>query len=190
MADEDLRRLEQRAALDPAARARLLRERVRAGVLTERQLRLAATLGDAAAAEACGRPALPPPEDDRALLAWLVRVEAFGPAACARVLLAASAVDPERIERDASLVAARADWQRAATEASPEAARSLLEGREGLAEVRRAVWDACYRAYGGPAPEVLSPATWREAAARVVAAVRAAVVPWALGEGDPLATER
>lgn len=60
MADARLRSLERDATNDPAAETRLLRERLRAGTLTEQDLRLAAYLGHAPAAEAIGERPFPP----------------------------------------------------------------------------------------------------------------------------------
>lgn len=186
MADADLRGWERRASGDPATRARLLRERARRGVLARDRLRLAALLGDPAAALACDEPPGPPLADDRALLRWLKRIEAFGPQVGARVLLAAHALAPERVERDPVLRGAAEAWARAAQEGvSAEEARALVDRFGGLAEVRKVVWELCYRSYGGPAPETLSPETWRQGAAVVVDAVRWRVVPWALGEAAP-----
>lgn len=72
---------------DPGARRLLLLERLRAGQVTEGRLRLAAFLGDAAAADATG--AGVGSED---LAAWFAAITAWEPAACARAALAAAAL--------------------------------------------------------------------------------------------------
>lgn len=76
MGDERLRRLEREAASDPMAHTRWLRERLRAGALTEQDLRLAGYLGDVAAADAVGERPYPPGVRD--LQARLVGLYDFG----------------------------------------------------------------------------------------------------------------
>ncbi len=88
MADARMRALTRRAEQgDPGARRQLLAERLRAGQVTEGRLRLAAFLGDAAAADAAG--ARVGAED---LAAWFAAITAWEPGACARAALAAAAL--------------------------------------------------------------------------------------------------
>ena len=88
MADERLRRLLREAALgDPEAQVRLLRERVRAGVLDDERMRLAAYLGDAASQEVLGDAAPAVPED---LEEWLGGLSEQSPEASIRARIAAA----------------------------------------------------------------------------------------------------
>lgn len=78
MTDARLRALSRDAVQgDPTAFARLLVERVRAGELSAERLRLAAWLGDARALAAVGPGVVRPQSDE--LLAWLHELTVFGP---------------------------------------------------------------------------------------------------------------
>jgi hypothetical protein len=81
--DDRRRQAEREAARDPAAASRLLLERVRSGELDEERLRLAAWLGDPAAAAACR---VDPPDD---LAGWVVAVADWGQQAFVRLQVAA-----------------------------------------------------------------------------------------------------
>lgn len=88
MTDARMRALARSAEQgDPGARRQLLLERLRAGQVTEDRLRLAAFLGDPAAADAAG--AATGGED---LAGWFAAITAWEPAACARAALAAAAL--------------------------------------------------------------------------------------------------
>lgn len=76
--DARLRQLERRLRGGEIAPAALLRERLRAGQLTLRQLQLAAHLGHGAAREALGAEALPAPPDGPFGQAWVEGLAAFG----------------------------------------------------------------------------------------------------------------
>lgn len=86
MSDERLRKLERAAADDPAAQVRLLRERLRAGALSEQDLRLAGYLGHAPAAEALGERPFPPGVRD--LQARLIGLYDYGLEAALRAQVA------------------------------------------------------------------------------------------------------
>lgn len=191
MSEERLRELERRwrqsgAASDQAA---LLAERVRAGLLPAARLRLAAALGQPAARLALGgdAPALLEQSGNAALMAGL---EPYGPAAWVR---ATWAVLRTRLEHEravaggsASVVAARE-------------ARQLV----GVIEVTLAALGAWCRDPAAQAPEEdagdperpldhavqIAEAADEDGYPQAVAAIVAALVPWALGEGDPVAAE-
>ncbi len=160
---------------------------MRAGTLPAARLELAAHLGDPAARAALG---LPPSADiatDRDLRQWLAPFAEAEPSARLRILLAASSLAPAVHLADHEWLEARwtaraAVWGRAPL-GDGAALESLAGGLDGVVRI---AWDLCWQAYGGAAPETLSPDLWRSCATRVIETVRAQVAPWALGEGDPL----
>jgi hypothetical protein len=98
MSDQRLRRLEREAEADPAALVRLLRERLRAGALSEQDLRLAAYLGHAPAAEAIGERPFPPGVRD--LQARLIGLYEFGLEAALRAQVALARAFMPQFEAD------------------------------------------------------------------------------------------
>ncbi len=98
MADERLRRLERDADSDPTAQVRLLRERLRAGALSEQDLKLAAYLGHAPAAEAVGDRPYPPGVRD--LQARLIGIYEFGLEAALRAQVALARAFMPQFEAD------------------------------------------------------------------------------------------
>ncbi|MGE0710081.1 MAG: hypothetical protein AB7N76_33705 [Planctomycetota bacterium] len=192
------RRTQERAAAagDPEAAAALLLARVRDGELEREGLELAAHLGEVAAALALGQAAPPPLELEpwlQALARWPVEVArraVYALASLAEDRRPGGAPDPElddmlrdylrqalpeyrrqilrrQLERQTS-----SRWQQEATKAAASA------GPERALRVQ-----AAQRAYG--LAQLLLGAGVQEEELR--AAVRALLLPWALGGPDPLA---
>jgi hypothetical protein len=173
--DAERRRLDRESAAgDPDARARLLVARLRAGDLTRERLTLAAMLGDPAARAALAPEA--PPEEVGTAMGALLALKPFGPSAFARAALAlAPWLHDHQITPLRSVLA----WLRAPGSTAPPnvpgwdltqvgpvvaLARTVVRQRDGQTRTTRDDVDASVRA-----------------------AVVSALVPWALGEGDPMA---
>lgn len=211
MTDDRLRRLEREAitgGLD--ARARWLTERTRVGELAEDRLRLAAWLGDPAAEQALGRAVLAPPTITigrwvRGLVPWQTETpwarEAFARAAAAAARAVLACFDDGALATRA--VVALEAWIRCPCDEHAQAAAALggqvpiQRGAAGLFAARgvRFAGPAIYRATTvalseGPAnvtaSEVATEAARATSPEAVRAAIRDALVPWALLEGDPL----
>jgi hypothetical protein len=150
--DDRLRRLTREVATgDAGARARLLAERLRAGDLGEDRLRLAAHLGDPAAAAALGRELLLPPtititrwvrglaEPSRGG-AWPVWArEAYVRAAAAAGRIVLPGLDPALAERGRAAVDALDAWVRCPCDeharSSVEAGNAFPQGPTGVADL-------------------------------------------------------
>jgi hypothetical protein len=169
VADERLRTVEREALSgDPAARARLLRERVRVGALTRERLALAASLGDEVARLAApDEPLLP-----GGVASLLDALERWGREPLGRAALSAARA---ALPRWAALVADDPRPARALDDAlawldAPDAtrARALEAHLDAVQQLARAEpWDLAPPTDGDPA---LAP----EAANAAVFAVRAA----------------
>lgn len=214
MADHRLRSLERDLATgDPGARARLLRERLRAGTLELERAQLAAWLGDPDAREALGPGgyeafAAPLREVTRrvvgdlqtesasvSLAIWVAALERWGAPACVRAAIAAARLALPTIEGKAYLGPAARSAARDALRAAEAWARCPCDAH---AEAGHGAWsDAVWEATSSASPD---PHGARNAAVRVARwaggetsvdavrdAVRAELVPWALGLGEPLA---
>ena len=92
MSDRRLRVLEQRPRIEPEDCARLLRAQLRAGLLREEQLRVAAQAGDLSARLALSAP--PPPAR---IFRWLRELEALRPDSLVQVVLATVCVGLEQV---------------------------------------------------------------------------------------------
>lgn len=215
MTDERLRHLRRAAADDPAARAALLTARLRAGDLPEDRLRLAAHLGDPAALEVLGAapPAsssigrwvhgLAPWSADDGWPAWAAEAYARAAAAAAAAVLPCLERDPEQAAAAGRAVAAMDAWlacpcdahARAVVAAGtpfehvPAGPAALFAGR-----ARRFAEGALARMCGVPLLEGPARASATEAATSaaratstdvVRAAIRDALVPWALLAAEP-----
>ncbi|MBX3467827.1 MAG: hypothetical protein KF878_13165 [Planctomycetes bacterium] len=224
--DERLRRLHRATAGlgTDADRARLLVERVRAGVLSPERVRLAAAFGHRVACLAVGGRA---PVEDVGALADLD----LGPEARARVALAAARVALAAAGKGTDLARVHAgltEWVRSGGRTPPPSeprrkvlcvkfgkgvpatyrscyadgenlarylARVATEDAEAREDLRRVANGARRWATGEVAALARERGEWTEwwteagpAATRAVTdAVRREVVPWALGEADPLA---
>lgn len=215
MSDERRRRLEREAAAgDLAAASALLAERLRAGDLPEDRLRLAAHLGDPAAAQALGREPLAPPtitvsrwvrglseRREGAWAPWAREAFARAAAAAARNTLGcfrddARAAAARGVEALEAWIACPCDEHARAAAAAGSRVVLAPPGPAGLFAARglRFAGPAVYRATTVPLSAVPANATAGEVAmdaARatspeaVRAAVRDALVPWALGMEPP-----
>jgi len=207
MGDTRLRQLEREAAGgDLQARAHLLRERTRTGDLASERLSLAAYLGDEASREAL---ALGSVDDEPSLESWVRGLSDWGEPACARAAAAAARllwprvpVEDELPRRalasvEAFLECPCASHRLAVIELSQ--ARSNPEGwtvpRWALPTPEMAAWWATVVVWGpnirqGPTIHPAE-ATWggvhavvrslgANAEESVRAAIRTALVPWAL----------
>lgn len=171
MADERLRTLEREAARgDVAARARLLRERLRVGAAAPERLRLAAALDEPAARLALGDDAPPSVDTVGGLVdaleahggrEGLVRAALAGAAAALPRWAARIPDDPRPV---AALSAARASFEAGGAEAA--LARSLVEA---TAAARLDAWELLAEPDPDAPPDVVD-----EADGAVYAAVYAA----------------
>lgn len=201
MTDARLRQLERRWRESGAERdhARYLVERLRTGELSLERARLAAHLGEPAAREALGLD--DEPADPGGQRAWAVALGSWRGQVAARAALAAARLvlpvfdrglnpdpRPRRALRAAELcVVCPCDGHTARAAAAGEHAEAVAHDDAGTA-----VWEAV-RATLGPASEVLGALEAAVVAAgrvtsvvAVRAAIREALVPWALGYGDPV----
>ncbi|HZU99422.1 MAG TPA: hypothetical protein VFF73_22125 [Planctomycetota bacterium] len=188
MTDDRLREAERvyQETGSPRDEARLLTERLRAGVLPEVRLELAATLGHEAALLALARPRTP---RTHSLPRVLLALERFGREVVARAALAAarrtaanSGADREGAaclaaveewlacpcERHLALVA---PWLESNVDPAEYLAAAVAAGRETLAELCQGLEQGRYAT---------------EPHSVLVAAVRRALVPWALGHTTPM----
>jgi hypothetical protein len=210
MADDRLREVEREAAWgDPAGRARLLVERVRAGQLEHERLRLAAWLGDRAACLATGEAGGPGAAASGSQTrrgrrdAWTRALAAWGKEAIVRAAYVVARDELRHWRRhyrdDASLpgvLDAVAAWIGCPCDPCARAvgraveAGALPEGKDNRSG--RAKWHVVQAALAARAPgdeaatahalEVMG----ESPAGQVRDAIRRALVPWALGhEPDP-----
>lgn len=208
MGDRGRRQHERAAATDVDAAARLLVERVRAGELPQRRLQLAALLGDAVARRAVGQEAAAPVQ---ALDAWLHDLAEWGHEAVARAAIAAARVaiaglgpvDGELDERARTALEQADAWLAGGCQNTPPPG-SEGPARSGspagvsllgvLTSLDEALWPSTAQRRARSRARPLRVNLAKAAAVRVVAAameatseervreaIRAELVPWALG---------
>lgn len=211
MGDERLRRLEREAAArgDEASRVRLLIERLRAGDLTEPQLRLAVYVGDEAARGALPSPA---PELDPDLGHWVRHLWPWGQEVCVRAGIAAAELilaepsrgDPTPLIDVLTRARAWALCPCAGCRIALRDAHARLSSRflrdprwddAAWSDAQRAVLAQTYRithtvlarlGWGRHAEVVARDAATLAGVEVTRAAIRDALLPIALGAGDPL----
>jgi len=215
MSDQRLRELERRwkEAPSPHTEADYLRERVRAGSLSEARLRLAAFLGHEAAGLAARDPVAPPEPAEARWFLWgreLARLDAEAPVRCAvaiaRHLLPELEDDPfaDDMARDCLRCAERwalDPWNPELVEAAAQALAFPDEdtaelgfptpaSRQALAAARMAAAAARGRREDSAAAQaaLAGQAVLGDAQA-VLRILRDEVVPWALGYRDPIAAQ-
>lgn len=169
--DARLRQLERRLRGGQAAPAALLRERLRAGQLTPRQLELAAHLGHEAAREALGAEALPAPPDGPFGQAWVEGLSAWGETLPLRAVQAAvgAALFPFAAARPGDLRPGKA------AEAL-ELALGALEAGEVGEELVHVMYGAAVEADEAARDAGAGEAHWAAMAARLAAEATAALV--------------
>lgn len=206
--DERLRRFERDArAGDPILAARVLRERVRFGTLTGERLDLLAHLGDEAARTALALPPAPPLVSPEEAVAWWRALARFGRETGVRAALALArpVLRMSVWSRDRFAGVAEQPW-RAAEALDAWVAEPTAERLEAARAAITAAYDAPDAAGGvailttvlglftaEPLDEALgqfgeSVFHSRFTMDRVLALVRGELVPWALGERDPVKT--
>lgn len=215
MADESLRRWERLAeAGDLEARARLLRERMRLGELPAERLGLLALLEDPLAAQALGQElpeTRPSPKD------WARMLAPLGPEVVVRVAVGLARAVLRRDE-PYSLRAIRAaeawvlNQDKARAEAAGQAADAIAARRWAIeahlhssveaAEAAARVAQFATLPVGPPFTANMDAPYWLGICARSAiraapggedetrAALRQEVLPWVMGQGDPIALRR
>lgn len=206
--DQHLRTLARQVATDPSiqARAALLRGRTRKGELPESRLRLAAWLGDPAASAALGESAAAD------LRSWVRGIAQSGRVALVRAYVAIARMFPPQSDTSLACVLAAVAWCLDPSTANANAAHEAavadslaLSGARYLGGIplpdnlhyhcpnHVALLASDRRLSEAPAETEVAASAVAAARATSEAAVRqaiaAALVPWALGEGDPLVDE-
>ena len=213
MSDQRLRELERlwRESGSPEAEADVLRERARAGMLSEDRLRLAAFLGHEAARLAAQDPPTPPEPAEERWFLWgqeLARLDEQATVRCAVAI--ARHVLPRLAENDFADDMARdclgcaerwaLDPGDPGLEHDARAAMALRDedgeeygfptpdARHALAAARMAASAAGGRREGSATAQALiAGQALLGTAQAVLAVVRGEVAPWALGYADPVA---
>lgn len=211
MGDFEQRYLERTRGEDLDADAQLLRQRLRAGSLEPARLRLAAYLGDRASQAALSDPPAASPD----LQAWIRELEPFGAlgvqAGVRAAIEAGRLVLPRWDElrpndpRPHRLLAAAVAWARCPCFDHACAARGRLTRRLDSEELERVVTTlrlvpAAAEVAQSPSATAPRRSLFYAAAAcslaaglvgevRTRCAIQRALVPWALGLGDPLEAE-
>lgn len=198
--DAALRRLERAAdPADPSVRARLLAERARAGHLAPARLRLAAWLGDEAARLALGEEAAGPSRRRTKRDPWTRELAGWGPEALVRAALVVIGEelrhwrrhhkDDLRVPR---LLAALEAWTLAPGPATAARVGEAVEGElprprdDRAARALARVVDVAHIILGHAPDQALGHALRALGESPPLpqrAAIREALVPWALGEG-------